>query len=624
MSMSERAFSEYSMGTAANSIIVHEDNVNVHEDNEGPETSPSIVVRQSRTVPQDSALSNHEEEDSESLTCYERVYTRYVLVFFLFMTNFFIFFDRGALTSLITDIRSDKQIAGGNDKTLSETEGGFIVSAYMLGFLVSSPICSALGNVINARWIMICGLAILQSMSFLTGFANSFLTLLLIRVASGLGEAASGAYFMTMVDNNATPKTRTLWIGVYMLAIPLGMALGTALSGYISSNVHMGDRAPWRLAFFISGLGGVPFAIGAMCYPSRFSPTIHGLKKKDLGSNSNTVEGGINAEDTAPLLGADNKHQHAHPWDAVKRLATNKLYMCLVVGMGSFMLIISGSSVVQQPMLRFGPWKMSQTQASSLMAITAIPSVIGSVVGGIVLDKFGGSTGRRGLFRCCRHLFMMGALCTPIMVAAYFVYNIWGYTLMCVVAMMALMSVIAPSSAAMLTSVDKDVRTYAMSYAVMFERAMALPGPTIIGFLADKFSEGCHSLNLQYMCEGTAAPTPINTTTTGMESTTTEWATTETTLFSATTSSTIEAETTTTTPLPYSRSDTCVWVPGKTGANGSCMSEYEDRNAMAFFSAGYIIPVVAWGVAAIITYRRGKVAMAAHAAEVAAKQASRL
>lgn len=578
------------------------------------------------------------------LTRYERIYNRYVLLFLMCFTQFFLFFDRGAMTSLITDIRNDKEIAGGDHKSLTETEGSFVVSSYMIGFVISGPICSALGRIVNARYIMSVGLVVTLASSFMTGLANSFVTLVIIRAASGFGEAAIGSYFMTMIDNTSSPKTRTMWIGFYSLAVPLGMALGTAASGYIASQMHgIGGRASWRLAFFSAAIGGAPFAIGTMLYPSRFSPTSVGVKMADQEGGSPSSP--TNGDDHDPLLvhGASppaspsgkstaepSNFDHASPLDAIKRLATNKLYMALISGMGAFILIAGGNSILTQPMLRFGPWKLGQAEASMLSAVIAVPSVLGSIVGGIVLDRFGGSAGRRGLFRCCRHMVMAAIFSAPILVGSLFVYNVGGYLTMQVVALSVFMTVVAPSTAAILSSVDKDCRTYAMSYAVIFERLIALPGPTIIGQLADHYSEGCHHLNFQHMCEGTAEPTPSDDNVTTADDTTTCDASffqfalggDSITTMTAENFTTMAPETTTTTATPNNngnstptdRSEQCVWVPGKTGSNGSCMNEFEARNAVATFSGGYIIPILGWLIATIIAYKKSLQNMAAHAA----------
>ena len=610
----------------------------------------------------------------EPLSCYERYYNKYVMLFFMAMTNFWLFFDRGALTSMIMDIRNDKEIAGGENKSLTETEVSVVVSAYMIGFALSGPLCTALGRVVNARYIMSTGLAVCIIMTFLTGYSTSYGMLLAVRAISGFGEAAVGSYFMTMVDNMSTPKTRTLWIGVYMLSLPLGMAIGTAVSGNIAAKVQREDFAAWRLNFYIAAAMTIPFALAAMLYPSRFSPTAVGIKGKEKKASgaaaapSSTAANIINADPASPLLAgkeadggqytaegetskapaatAIDSQAHAKPLDALKRLMSNSLYMFIVFGMGAFLLVAGGKVLLVQPMLRFGPWKLSQTESSTLSAITAAPSMIGSLVGGIVLDRFGGSTGRRGLFRCCRHMALMISISVPIQITSLFVYNIYGYVSLQIVGTMAMMTVIAPSTAAILSSVDKDIRTYAMSYAILIERLIALPGPTIIGFMADQFSEGCHARNLQHLCEGTDAPTDGNFTTTAtttafLTTTDGDGNTTVTDAISAASDFLLRAAygvvgNVTTgadddvgpTVSPSSGDGGCVWVPGKQGANGSCQHEYEARNAILFYSCVYIVCILGWVTAAVLAYRKSltnaaNAAAALEAAEEGAKEGSK-
>lgn len=101
------------------------------------------------------------------------------------------------------------------------------------------------------------------------GFAHDFLQLLLATAAVGLGEAAVGPIFYTMVPDLFPGRNRTVANLIYFCAVTTGAGIGLALSGALIGWIgdHRGGLPPelsalptWRLAFLVVALPGLPIA----------------------------------------------------------------------------------------------------------------------------------------------------------------------------------------------------------------------------------------------------------------------------------------------------------------------------------------------------------------------------
>jgi MFS family permease len=100
-------------------------------------------------------------------------------------------------------------------------------------------------------------------------FAHSFFELLLATVAVGLGEAALGPIFYSIVPDLFPGRTRTLANIIFFCAAAIGAGLGLSLSGALIDWIgsHRGvfpevlsTLPAWRLAFLTVAIPGLPIA----------------------------------------------------------------------------------------------------------------------------------------------------------------------------------------------------------------------------------------------------------------------------------------------------------------------------------------------------------------------------
>ena len=125
----------------------------------------------------------------------------------------------------------------------------------MIGLLVSSPIFASLASSPNRNEMRLIGYGLVCWAIAVLGCALSlgFWSLLLCRMAVGVGEASFVSLASPFIDDVAPPDRKTLWLAVFYACIPVGYAFGFFYGGTVAVAVG------WRAAFAIEGVMMLPF-----------------------------------------------------------------------------------------------------------------------------------------------------------------------------------------------------------------------------------------------------------------------------------------------------------------------------------------------------------------------------
>lgn len=175
-------------------------------------------------------------------------YKRYTLVALttLFTVNLF---DQGLMSLLLEPIKQDLQ--------LSDTQLGFL-TGIAFAFVYAS-IGIPLGRWAdrgNRVTIMSLTLALWAVTNMLFVFITNFAQLLLLRVFAAVGDAGCKPLTYSLLGDyfpERAERTRAMYI--WFLANPIAALISWVAAGWL--NEHYG----WRVAFFITGLLGVPLAL---------------------------------------------------------------------------------------------------------------------------------------------------------------------------------------------------------------------------------------------------------------------------------------------------------------------------------------------------------------------------
>jgi MFS family permease len=160
--------------------------------------------------------------------------------------NLLDYLDRQLLASVLPLLQKDLG--------LRDTQAGWVATAFMLGYFLTSPLFGYLGDRLPRRWLIAAGVFVWSLGTLLSGHASGYWSLLLFRVLVGFGEASFGTISPGWIADLFPPRRRNNAISWFYLAMPVGSALGYILGGWIAA------RHGWRAAFLFAGYPGLLLA----------------------------------------------------------------------------------------------------------------------------------------------------------------------------------------------------------------------------------------------------------------------------------------------------------------------------------------------------------------------------
>jgi MFS family permease len=161
--------------------------------------------------------------------------------------NLFNYLDRYVLSAVLSPLQNELHINDG--------DAGRIMTAFMIGYFVTSPFFGYLGDRFPRKWLIAGGIFVWSLGTVLTGFAGTLAVLLSYRVLVGLGEASYATISPGLISDNFVPERRNNALTIFYVAIPVGAALGSIMGGQIAAHYS------WRDAFIWAGAPGLLLAV---------------------------------------------------------------------------------------------------------------------------------------------------------------------------------------------------------------------------------------------------------------------------------------------------------------------------------------------------------------------------
>jgi MFS family permease len=183
--------------------------------------------------------------------------------------NLLNYLDRMIVAAVLTKIKAP-EAEGGLD--LSNGEAGFLATAFLLGYFVTSPLFGARADKGARKGLIALGVGVWSIATVVSGVAESYALMLTARVFVGVGEASYATLAPTIIDDLTPPESKGRALAIFYLAIPVGSALGYVIGGFIEA------RWGWRSAFYICGGPGLALALGCLLIvePQRKLREVHG------------------------------------------------------------------------------------------------------------------------------------------------------------------------------------------------------------------------------------------------------------------------------------------------------------------------------------------------------------
>lgn len=174
-------------------------------------------------------------------------YRWYVLAL-LTLVYTFNFVDRQVVVILQEQIRAE---LGLMDWQLGMLSGfAFAIFYSVLGMPIAH-----LSESVGRKRVVAVALAFWSAMTALSGAAQNFVHLLLIRIGVGVGEAGGSPPSHSMISDIFPRHRRALALSIFSMGVYFGYLVAYSLGGWVAEDLG------WRMTFVIVGLPGVLLAV---------------------------------------------------------------------------------------------------------------------------------------------------------------------------------------------------------------------------------------------------------------------------------------------------------------------------------------------------------------------------
>ena len=198
----------------------------------------------------------------------------------LFAINAMNFFDRQILGAVGEPVR--------REWGLSDGAMGALGTAFTLLYAFVGVPFGRLADRAGRKWILSAGVLLWSLLTVASGMARNFWQLFVFRLGVGVGEASCAPAASSLIGDLFPARDRGRAMSVFMLGLPVGVALSFAASGIIARSYG------WRAAFYVAGLPGLLCAVAVLFVrePKRGAAEAHGVgARKREGSPYRLVLG---------------------------------------------------------------------------------------------------------------------------------------------------------------------------------------------------------------------------------------------------------------------------------------------------------------------------------------------
>ncbi len=172
---------------------------------------------------------------------------RYRMVFGTFVLAMIVLFDR-----ILISVAKDPVA---NDLELSDTQMGWALSIFALGYALFQTPSGYLADKLGARKVLTAVVSIWSIFTALTGAVFNFIGLLIVRFLFGAGEAGAFPGMASAIFSWIPAKERGLVHGINFSGGRIGAAIALPFAAWLI------DLTSWRMSFMILGAVGILWAL---------------------------------------------------------------------------------------------------------------------------------------------------------------------------------------------------------------------------------------------------------------------------------------------------------------------------------------------------------------------------
>lgn len=299
--------------------------------------------------------------------------------------------------------------------------------------------------------------AIWSAATTLSGFATSYVWMLLTRVGVGMGEAGFTAPTSSLVADHFAPQSRASAMGVIMLGLPVGTVIGAVGGGFV------GQQFGWRAAFYALGVPGLAVALLAWWLLREPRRGLADATREQLASTP--------TPGTVPSLGAVFRHLWSTP---ALRNAVIGGSLCAIgiQGVAQFM-----------PLFFVRTFSMPVREAATLFGLVSG----GSLAVGLLLGGFGTDRAARRDVKWTTLGPAIALVITPVLFVAGFAQSTVAPTVLLLIGgCIGAMVHYGPTVGLIQNRTPVAMRsTAAAIFAMTYALSGTGIGPTFVGFASD-------------------------------------------------------------------------------------------------------------------------------------------
>lgn len=344
----------------------------------------------------------------------------------------------------------------------SDTQIGLLMSIFLVSYMVVSPVVGWVARTRSRTGLLALGVALWSAATAGGAFARSIGHLLVMRAATGVGEAAYATVGPALLADHYPAHRRAGALSIFYSAIPVGTACGYMLAGYVSS------RWGWREAFLVAGLPGLLIAL--LCLWLRDPPR----GRFDAPPPPHADAAGADAAGAQP--------EPARLLPAAAALARNRRFVQTTIGYAAFTFAF-GALATWMPyyMEQVRGWS-AETAAVAFGGIIVATGFAGTLLGGWAASRLGG--GRDDSALRIAGWCMIGA--APLAVVALAAPQAWVLVPALVLAATLSFATQGPINAVTLNSVGPAMRAAAVGVSVLCIHLFGdVPSPALAGWISD-------------------------------------------------------------------------------------------------------------------------------------------
>jgi MFS family permease len=369
--------------------------------------------------------------------------TAWLALALLFGVNFLNYIDRQIIFAV--------QILIQQDFHLTDAQLGTLGSAFMVVYMLASPITGFLADRWPRQWLVSAGVGLWSLATGAAGLAGNYWHLMTARAAVGIGEAGYATVSPGLLSDLFPPAMRGRIMSIFYMATPVGSALGIVLGGYL------GEHYGWRTAFLAVGLPGLLVALAALWLPD---------------PPRGALDGGANRVTARPGL------------SDYRRLLRIPSFLINTAGMAAYTFSMGGL-IAWMPTYFVRERGLRLDEATfKFGAISVAAGVLGTVAGGWLGDRLQRKIpGAYFLLSGCG--LALGVPCAITSVAVTDPTISWSFLFL---AEFFLFLNTGPLNAALINVVPAEMRGTAFAFNIFFIHLLGdVPSPPLIGLLSDHF-----------------------------------------------------------------------------------------------------------------------------------------